>query len=110
MSKIIKVTEDFSKSPFGRYHPTDGPNSGERFRDEFLAPALMAGEPVTVDLSGYNRYGPSFIDEAFGGLIRKSGIDFQTIEKLLTIKHVQDNYYVSLAWSRIQKAENDRKR
>ncbi|MGM0769960.1 MAG: STAS-like domain-containing protein [Pseudomonadota bacterium] len=109
MSKTIKVTEQFSKSPFGRYHPTDGPNSGQRFRDEFLAPALKEGEPVVVDLSGYNRYGPSFIDEAFGGLIRKSGIDYKTIENLLTIQHDQDEYYVALAWSRIKKAEKDKK-
>lgn len=68
-SKMISIVKDFSENPSGRY-VTDGPNSGERFRTEFLAPALHAGLKIEVDLDGALGFGSSFLEEAFGGLVR----------------------------------------
>lgn len=68
--KIIKIATDFSEFPVGRFY-SDGPDSGERFRDEILEPALLGGESATVFLSGTEGYGSSFLDEAFGGIVRK---------------------------------------
>lgn len=73
-SEVIVVGEKFSKTPAGRYN-TDGPYSGARFRDELLVPALMRGSEVTVDLSGVIGYGSSFLEEAFGGLVRLHKFD-----------------------------------
>lgn len=67
--KSIKVAEVFTRYPAGRYL-ADGPFSGEKFRQEFLVPALKAGECVTIDLDGTRGYGSSFLEEAFGGLVR----------------------------------------
>lgn len=66
----LSVARDFSRYPAGRFK-TDGPYSGERFREEFLIPAVDAGEKVTIDLDGVRGFGSSFLEEAFGGLVRK---------------------------------------
>lgn len=65
---VINVSRDFSRAPAGRF-VSDGPNSGERFRNQFLVPALNAGS-VTLELDGTRGYGSSFLEEAFGGLLR----------------------------------------
>lgn len=68
--KMINIAKDFSRAPAGRF-VTDGPNSGTRFRDQFLLPALKSGtDTITVELDGVRAYGSSFLDEAFGGLKR----------------------------------------
>lgn len=69
---MINVAKQFARSPAGRV-PTDGPNSGTRFREQFLLPALRAHDKVIVELDGTRGYGSSFLDEAFGSIVR-SGI------------------------------------
>lgn len=66
---MINVARDFSRAPAGRFI-SDGPNSGERFREQVLRPALDAGTDVTLELDGTRGYGSSFLEEAFGGLVR----------------------------------------
>ncbi|RDE04675.1 STAS-like domain-containing protein [Sphingomonas aracearum] len=66
---MIIVAKDFSRAPAGRFI-SDGPNSGTRFRDDYLVPALNRGDDVVVQLDGVRAYGSSFLDEAFGGLKR----------------------------------------
>lgn len=61
--KRINIGKDFSDTPWGRYHD-DGPVSGERFREEFLKPALKEGEKVCVSIDDAEGYGSSFLDEA----------------------------------------------
>lgn len=65
----IKVVEDFSPSPGGRFKK-DGPYSGEQFREEVLKPALGKNEEILIDLDGAFGYPSSFLEEAFGGLVR----------------------------------------
>ena len=69
--KIIIATE-FSDTPGGRYK-SDGPFSGELFREEHLLPtfdSLKQDECLLIDLDGGFGYGISFLEEAFGGLAR----------------------------------------
>lgn len=68
-NETIVVAKDFSDDPFGR-DSKQGPNSGERFRDDFLIPALERSRKVVVD-GGSLVFGYSFLEEAFGGLVRK---------------------------------------
>lgn len=77
----IKVAQDFSKYPGGRLK-TDGPASGERFRDDFLLPALKASDMVVVYLDGVAGYPHSFLEEAFGGLVRVHGLTRDKLEEL----------------------------
>lgn len=66
---VISIASDFSRAPAGRYI-SDGPNSGERFRDSLLVPALKQHDVIAVDLDGTRGLGSSFLEEVFGGLIR----------------------------------------
>jgi hypothetical protein len=65
----INVARDFSRYPSGRYR-ADSRFSGQRFRDDFIIPALQNNDKVIVELDGTLGYGSSFLDEAFGGLVR----------------------------------------
>ena len=65
----IVVARDFTLYPSGRY-ASDGPWSGEIFRKKHLGPALLDNDIVTVVLDGVMGYGSSFLEEAFGGLVR----------------------------------------
>lgn len=72
--KVINILRDFSRYPVGRYE-TDGPFTGEAFRTKLLLPALSEpGSKVIVEFDGARGYGSSFLEEAFGGLVR-AGLD-----------------------------------
>lgn len=97
----LSVAKDFSEFPAGR-HPDDGPYSGERFREEFLAPNLKPNQPILeIDLDGTMGYGSSFLEEAFGGLVREHGLNFETLEgrlKLLDSRKI----YEKIIWQYIR--------
>lgn len=66
----IKISSDFSFVPAGRFY-TDGDFSGQKFRTEFLVPRLSSNEIVSVDIDDTAGLGSSFLEEAFGGLVRE---------------------------------------
>ncbi|MGR5149647.1 STAS-like domain-containing protein [Photobacterium alginatilyticum] len=68
---MIIYIKDFTKFPGARYRKL-GPYSGEEFRDEILLPAINEhGENVEINLDGVFGYGSSFLEEIFGGIVRK---------------------------------------
>ena len=111
-TKKIKIVDDYSPFPYGRYtrevQPGEEDTTGERFRNEILIPALQKFEKVHIDLSGYNRYGRSFIDEAFGGLISSGAYTLAELKGRLTYEHDVLLSIIKLIDERMQKAENDR--
>lgn len=82
--KVINIGKCFSAVPAGRLK-TDGPNSGERFRDEILVPALKENDSVVVELSDIEGVGSSFLEEAFGGIIRNHLLSYQELNSKLKI-------------------------
>jgi STAS-like domain of unknown function (DUF4325) len=82
-TKLINVASDFSQFPAGRYL-TDGPHSGEEFR-RLLRDLLGRFATVIVDLDGTFGYGSSFLEEAFGGLVR-SGFKAAELRKRLQLR------------------------
>ena len=80
----ISIANTFSEAPAGRY-VSDGPFSGERFRNEVLFPALNQFDLVEVNLDGTLGYGSSFLEEAFGGLIRECGMTWALLNEKLEI-------------------------
>jgi hypothetical protein len=66
---VVSVAKDFSRFPAGRYL-SDGPYSGQAFRERYVEPQLRNGNSLTIDLDGVLGYGSSFLEEAFGGLVR----------------------------------------
>jgi hypothetical protein len=71
-----------------------------------LAPALRKYNKVAVDLSG-NFYGSSFLDEAFGGLIRRGYFRAEELKNdKLSIRHELESY-VRQCWKYINEAKFD---
>lgn len=67
---IINIGKDFTRFPLGR-KAEHGSGSGEEFRLRFLEPALNSADvKVIILLDDALGYGSSFLEEAFGGLVR----------------------------------------
>lgn len=81
----VSVARDFTRFPAGRY-VKNGDTSGEAFRDRFLIEPLRRGEAVIVELDGTVGYGSSFLEEAFGGVVRALRIRPGELLGRLTIK------------------------
>lgn len=74
---VINVANDFYPRPAGRYEK-DGAYNGERFRKQFLVPKLKSlskSEQIIIDFQGVTMAGSSFLEEAFGGLVREEGFN-----------------------------------
>lgn len=63
----------------------DGPFNGELFRKRFLEGAMKDKSPVVVELDGTRGYGSSFLEEAFGGLVR-IGFPKEQIRQLIQLR------------------------
>ena len=85
MSMIIDVAKVFSPFPFGRYL-TDGQNSATRFREEVLKQALATtDDEIEINFSHVKiGVGSSFLEEAFGGLVRE-GFDADELKHRIKI-------------------------
>nr|VFJ90739.1 MAG: protein of unknown function (DUF4325) [Candidatus Kentron sp. LFY] len=94
VQKVLNIAKDFSRYPAGRV-VTDGPYSGQGFREGFLVPAMEAGEKFTIDLDGTRGYGSSFLEEAFGGLVR-AGYSSKTILSLLTFQTNDESLIIEI--------------
>lgn len=66
----INLAQDFTKHPAGRYK-VDGPYSGELFRELFLDPVISKREKTVIGLDGTRGYSSAFLDEAFGGIVKR---------------------------------------
>ena len=92
---IINLGRDFSPYPFGRYR-TDGRYSAERFRTEYLVPALKK-DTVTVVLDDVpSEIGSSFLEEAFGGLVRTERWNLQQLMNRLVIESRRQDYTIEI--------------
>jgi len=90
-NKIINLPNDFTKFTGLRYESLTEGISGERFREEFLIPALDEFESITVVFDGnIGEYLPSFLEECFGGLIRKKKYSLEEFNKVIKIVSEDD--------------------
>ena len=70
MTFTISLAKDFTSTPGGRSRVM-GPGSGEEFRAKLVREFKKhPNEVIEVILDGAEGYGSSFLEEAFGGLIR----------------------------------------
>ncbi len=93
----IEIANDFSDIPGARY-PEEGDYSGQEFRKQILAPklklAISENATLIVDLDGTAGYGTSFLEEAFGGLIRVDKIPYNDITRTLDYISDEDPSYI----------------
>ncbi len=96
---FISIARDFSPYTGARYR-TDGPNSGQEFRQDLLEPrflqALEQGQKLIINLDGAEGYATSFLEEAFGGLARAHGaqlvldyLEFQSLDEPLLADEIK---------------------
>lgn len=99
------IGNDFSKFPGGRYRK-DGPHSGEIFREDVLVELLNSSDKLVISLDNTLGYGSSFLEETFGGLVRKQHFDSQTLHDKLDFLS-SDKYLIKKIWNYIDKAERN---
>ena len=100
----ISVARDFSRTPGPRY-VRQGNWSGEKFR-RLLVEKLRRCETLIIDLDGTRGYGSSFIDEAFGGLIREGVLSRDEAMTRLEFRSDQDPTYKAEAERAIRVARS----
>ena len=106
MNKVmISIAKDFSQYPAGRY-PADGEYNGTTFRKEVLVPALTEDTQVEVTFDDVAGFGSSFLDEAFGGLVRDEGMTREFLDSHLNLTTTEPELeaFVSLAQRYIDQA------
>ncbi len=81
----IRLAADFSPCPAGRFSE-DGPYPGATFREQLLMPAIKAHDEVIVDMDGTEMAGSSFLEEAFGGLVRIGKLTESVLRKKLKVQ------------------------
>lgn len=109
-TKTISIAKDFSERPAGRYL-TDGKFSGQAFREKLLLPNLIDGQTLVVELDGVRGYPSSFLEEAFGGLVRKHNLSAADLLERLTLSAVTPAYrrYIDIIWGYVRTADKHRR-
>jgi len=106
--ETLNIGRDYSSNPSGRF-PKDGPNSGERFRMEFLLPklqSLAANQKLKIILDdGVTAYGSSFLSEGFGGIVRDGHFTSEELLSMLEISYEKADF--SFFKERIEKYIRD---
>jgi hypothetical protein len=100
----INIAKQFYDAPVGRF-PADGDYNGQRFRNEYLVPALKSGNDVFIDMDGTDGYGSSFLEEAFGGLVRLCGFTSKDLHARLRLKSDEDLSFIEEVWEYIDSAK-----
>ncbi len=100
--KVIDIGVDFSPFPGGRYKE-DGPYTGEHFREKFLQ-SFSENQSVVIQLDSTAGYGSSFLEEAFGGLVRKERFTKEDLRQKLTFV-TEDSSLNDEIWEYINDAE-----
>lgn len=70
----IDIGNDFAKHLGGRYKK-DSEKSGEEFLETILEPAFLKYDKTIVHLDSLEGYSAGFMEEAFGGIVRKYGYE-----------------------------------
>jgi len=101
----LKVAEDFSPTPFGRYRE-DGEESGQVFREDVLHPALNKYHHVVLDIDGCVGLPSSFWEESLGGLVR-DGISAADLRSRLDVVATRSDMqtFIRLAWKYVDEAQ-----
>ena len=84
------IGNEFNSFPGGRFI-ADGPASGEEFRNDFLVPLFEENDKVIISLDNAMGYGSSFLEEAFGGLVREKLIGKDILLQKLELRSDQDS-------------------
>lgn len=107
----LKVARDFSTVPGARY-PDEGDFSGQEFRNNVLIPKILEAKAkqvhLIIDLDGTAGYGTSFLEEAFGGLIRVDNYSYKELMDLIEFISEEDSEYINEIEGYMRDADNSK--
>lgn len=100
------ICKDFSDAPGGRYIQ-EGEHSGEEFREKILLPkyeeAEKNNEILEINFDGCFGFGTSFLEEAFGGLVRNH--KKKNVLHVIKVVSVEDETIPDLVKKYVKEAE-----
>jgi hypothetical protein len=110
----IHLAADFSRYLGGRSR-ADGPRSGQQFRDDMLVPrfddARAQGAKLVIVLDGLAAVPSSFLEEAFGGLLRvREDLSLGDVERTLEITAAEPELLPFARLARNYMRNEDRRR
>lgn len=110
MKVIYKLTTEYTDMPGGRYIK-DGDYSGEHFRDSVLISMLKKclndKTKLVIDLDGGFGYPPSFLEEAFGGIIRTGQFTKDDVLKNIEFISREEPYLIEKIYGYIKAAKKN---
>lgn len=106
VERVFSIAKDFSPNP-GPRHKWQGPNSGESLRPKLKKLLAESKGTITVVLDGTRGMGSSFLDEAFGGLIRYEGCRQNDLESRFYFVSHTDPSYVRTIRDSFNRAERE---
>lgn len=98
------IAKNFSKHPGPRFK-SQGANSGEAFRKKLVELLDSGYSVVMIDLDGTKGMGSSFLDEAFGGLIRSERKSKDDVRNKFKFVSYVDPSYIESILDAIDRAE-----
>lgn len=106
----INIAKDFSAYPIGRDYNDSPEANGRKFRELLvlkLNEARSSNSTVVVDFEGVESFGSSFLEEAFGGLVRENGWTVAELKRHLSITYDWAGYARAerQAWHHINNAK-----
>lgn len=101
---VFSIAKDFSPHPGPRY-ARQGANSGEALRHKLMKILKSRPEKLLIDLDGTKGIGSSFLDEAFGGLVRWEHMSKNDILKCFEFRSTLDPSYIAEIIDSISNAE-----
>lgn len=101
---IFSIAKDFSPHPGPRY-ARQGANSGEALRQRLMKILDSKPTKLLIDLDGTKGIGSSFLDEAFGGLVRWEHMSKNDLLKRFEFRSTIDPSYIAEIVDSISKAE-----
>ena len=104
--ELFSIAKDFSPNPGPRFR-RQGAHSGEALRHKLVGVLAKHAGKVVVDLDGTKGIGSSFIDEAFGGLVRKEKKSKDDLLGRFEFRSTIDPSYVAEIIDAIERAEPD---
>ncbi len=110
---ILSIAESFSGTPGPRFR-WEGTFSGEQFREEVLEPevrkAITSNTTLVVVLDKTAGLGTSFLEESFGGLIRKNNYSYGELQKHIDFVSVELPYLIDLINNYLKDADAETKK
>lgn len=108
MNINYKLAHEYTDMPGGRYR-VNGPFSGEEFREDVLLPKLKQcireNNILEIDLDETFGYPPSFLEEAFGGLVREGSLEKKELLKYIKFISDEDSFLIGKIKQYIKEAK-----